>query len=111
MKIVDMKRSDTGGEGDGGEMGPSRPDYPYGLCLYLDKETMDQLGISELPKPGAKFNIAGIAEVTGVSMRKGKDSKGVETEYSSTDLQIVKLGVDEQANVKALADKMYPDQG
>ncbi len=45
----------------------SSMEYPYGLRLILDHETLEKLGIKELPQMGAKVNIEAIAEVVSVS--------------------------------------------
>lgn len=45
----------------------SSMEYPYGLRLNLDHETLEKLGIKELPKMGAKVNLEAIAEVVSVS--------------------------------------------
>lgn len=48
-------------------------DYPWGLCLHLEKRELDKLGITELPGVGDEFHIAVIAKVTQVAQQSGAD--------------------------------------
>jgi hypothetical protein len=43
------------------------PRYPYGLQIHLDKETLEKLGIKELPEIGKEVAIAAVAKVCSVS--------------------------------------------
>lgn len=81
------------------------PKYPYGLCIYLDSETLTKLGLdASTLKVGSIVEIAGKAKVTGYSER---EYEGETDKYS--DLQIVELGVAPAADEKSVASKMYPD--
>lgn len=67
MKTHVMKRSPSEKkaaiEGSYAAPAPSAPDYPYGLRLMLDDESMKKLGIDRMPKPGDKFRLEGEAHV------------------------------------------------
>lgn len=63
--------------------------YPWGLCLHLEKEQLDKLGITTLPEVGAEVHMLCVAKVTSVnhSARQGQD------ENSSAGLQITMMQV------------------
>ena len=43
------------------------PAYPYGLCIQLDHEQLEQLGIDKLPTADATITIAAKGKVTRTS--------------------------------------------
>lgn len=49
------------------------PAYPYGLTLHLNTETLQRLGVTELPQVGTKVRIVAIAEVSSVSRNMERD--------------------------------------
>jgi len=61
-------------------------EYPWGLEINLNDETLEKLGISKLPQVGKKVRIAATAEVVGVSQNQHGDQKD-----RSVRLQIVKM--------------------
>lgn len=73
MKTVVMRRSDrekkAQAEDYAAPVMASGGDYPYGLRLCLDDESLKKLGIDGMPKPGDKFRIEGEAHVTGSEQR------------------------------------------
>jgi hypothetical protein len=82
------------------------PNYPYGLCLRLDNASLEKLGITTLPKVGAKVMVTGMGVITSVSSHESKsnDSRNVE-------IQLQELAVDraeplskEEKNELARAD-------
>lgn len=68
------------------------PKYPYGLCLHLDDDALEKLGITEMPKVGDKLMLTAMVEVVGTSTneRQGGD------EESCVDLQITDLAVGDE---------------
>lgn len=82
----------AGGNGDGGTSGPT---YPYGLKLSLDHETLNNLGMKDLPKVGSHIHIHARAHVASVSqnedMHTGK--KGGKKMRRHVDLQIHHMAV------------------
>lgn len=86
-----MKRSAEDKRGDKMMNAPleaTAADYPYGLCIHLDRDELDKLGIKSLPAVGATMTMAGMVKVTRVSQSATGDD-----EYTSVDLQITDLGV------------------
>lgn len=88
---------------------PYLPKYPYGLCLYLDDETLEKLGITELPKVGTVMTLTAQVKVTSVrsSETQTEKSKGEtdENTNSSVDLQITDMEL--QGVMKDLAKSLY----
>lgn len=64
MKTQIMKRSDREKKAAG-----SDEDYPVGLQISLDGDSLKKLGINDMPKPGDKFHIQGEAHVTSSAQR------------------------------------------
>lgn len=65
------------------------PRYPYGLCLYLDDETLAKLGITELPAVGSILTISAQATVTSVGMSQQQDGdKEQRAELQITDMEL-----------------------
>jgi hypothetical protein len=63
--------------------------YPWGLCIRLESEELEKLGITDLPGVGDEFHILAVAKVTGCnqSAREGQD------EETSVALQITMMQV------------------
>lgn len=79
-----------------------RPLYPYGLCLYLDQDTLTKLGLTADIKIGTVLAVSGSATVQGTSRRQTQGGE----DYASVDLQITDLGLD-GAVKKSAAELMY----
>lgn len=80
------------------------PKYPYGLCIYLDKDTMEKLGISADVKVGTPVNIMASGEITGTSQRKNQNGE----DYQSMDIQITAMDVSGVPKTTAeIANKLY----
>lgn len=65
------------------------PLYPYGLCLNLDKEQLDRLGLSTDVEVNDGILVAAMAKVTSVSSRELADG----STDCRVELQITHLGV------------------
>lgn len=65
------------------------PRYPYGLCLYLDDETLAKLGITELPAVGAELQLSAKVVVTSIGMNQQQDGdKEQRAELQITDMDL-----------------------
>lgn len=73
------------------------PEYPYGLCLTLDGDTLDKLGIKKLPAVGTTVGITAVAKVSRVSESEMAD----ESTERSVELQITDAAI---TSAKAEAD-------
>lgn len=49
------------------------PRYPYGLCLYLNDDTLKKLGMEGLPAVGATFTLTAKVVCTSVGMSQQVD--------------------------------------
>lgn len=79
------------------------PKYPYGLEICLSEDSLKALGISELPKVGAKMLIAGIVEVSSVSQFEEQGGK----KDRSMRLQITDLELAEDKPKKPSKEILY----
>lgn len=63
------------------------PEYPWGLRLCLDTETLQKLGFSEPPAVGTKLKLEAMVEVVSTSahQEQGGDKR------SSCDMQITEM--------------------
>lgn len=107
--MMDMKQKPAspvtllGNEADDGQ-------YPYGLRIHLDSETLKRLGISEgnLPQVGAKFAISGLAEVLEVGKDDGQTEKGYRVELQIQQIELAAPeALNEQQAAHARLSKLY----
>lgn len=101
MKMVNLKRTE--------KREPEMPvgaesEYPYGLSICLDSDTLKKLGIKDLPAVGTKMTIECKVEVCSTSEYASK--MGVDQSLS---LQITDMGVG--AKKKVTGDDIYGTEG
>ena len=65
MALVDLKMSKA--EQKTEAVSPEPSDYSYGLCITLDTDELEKLGITTLPGVGDECHIRAVGEVTSVS--------------------------------------------
>lgn len=65
------------------------PKYPYGLKVCIENDTLEKLGIENLPKVGKRMTLTALVEVCSVSAREEQDGD----EHKNLDLQIVKMSL------------------
>jgi hypothetical protein len=72
----------------------SGPKYPYGLCISLDDETLEKLGLDgELPSAGETVQFSAIAKVTSSSDNEMLQDDGSTKRCCRVELQITDMGV------------------
>lgn len=78
-----------------GPCDPSGPVYPYGLTIQLGDETLEKLGVKDLPAVGAEILLSAKAKVTSVSVNEHQDADGDKEadKRRSVGLQITDLDV------------------
>ena len=90
MALTSMKNTpaDVKEEQDELTTNPEIPAYPYGLCIDLCDESLQKLGITDLPPVGTKMKLTALVEVTTVSQYQ--NSEGAESRLSLqiTDMQL-----------------------
>lgn len=91
-KLVSMKRTPEDkrkGMGEPCAIEATAPDYPWGLCIHLDGDELDKLGIKQLPAVGTEIPVTVKVKVTRVSQSAVEGSD----EQRSVDLQITDMGI------------------
>ena len=94
MALTDMKYTKAEKADEAKEMpspmGSNMPDYPWGLCIDLDDESLKKLGITDLPEVGDEYQLTAIAKVTRIS--SSADEKEQENRLT---LQITQMSLDD----------------
>lgn len=67
-------------------------DYPYGTRLDLDEDSLDKLGITNLPEVGSTMKVTAEASVDSVSSRAYAGEDGGKQKRSLT-LQLTKMAL------------------
>lgn len=90
------------------ESAPSMPreEYPYGLRIHLDKDQLEQLGITKLPETGVEVSLVAKATVTSVN-ESAHDSGSGKNVYRSVSLQITDLALAPPKASKNTEDVFY----
>ena len=96
VKMVSMKRSEADRRKDMGEPAPLEamaPDYPWGLCINMDGDELDKLGMKELPQVGTVMPMQVLVKVTSVS-QSASEGRGEEYDESRrVSFQITDIGI------------------
>lgn len=77
------------------------PSYPYGLNISLNDESIEKLGIKEMPEPGTKVMVTAMADVVSCSMSENEKGKDRRMELQITDMGIM------QGSKKNTSDILY----
>ncbi len=81
------------------------PEYPYGLRIDLNNESLEKLGIADLPKVGEKMTVLAKVEVRSSSQssyKEGEDRKNVS-------LQITDMSVGPEVKEPNAGAALYGD--
>jgi len=100
MAMVSMKRdpkSSRERENRAAPMETIAPDYPWGLCLDLQAEELDKLGITTLPEVGAEMELTVRCMVTRVAQSASAGPKGND-EHRNVGLQITDIEIEADDN-------------
>jgi hypothetical protein len=87
MAMINMKQKAEREEMPG-EVEMDEPKYPYGLCINLDKDQLDKLGITALPQVGAQMMIMAKAYVKSTSAYETQGGKDMSIGLQITDMEI-----------------------
>jgi hypothetical protein len=72
----------------------SVPTFPYGLCISLEDETLDKLGMEgAMPAVGDVIQFTAMAKVTSASDSEREKSDGSKEQCRRVELQITDMGV------------------
>ena len=105
-KMVDMMRDETDETAEASAIPGDAGQYPYGLCINLDKDELDKLGITALPPIGCEVHIVAVGKVTRVSQSAAEIPGGTD-EQTSISIQITMMSADLE-EVEAGAGKETP---
>lgn len=83
------------------------PQYPYGLCLHLDDEVMQKLGLSKLPAVGTDLMLTAKVTVTSCSENSYEGKGGKAETRQSMSLQITDLGLSDAPKSGDAAKSLY----
>lgn len=86
-ELVDMKKAPAkAGDELPYAMQGEVEDYPYGLCIRLEKEQLDALNLMELPDVGSGVKILASGMVTQSSMQPGGKDPGISIQITAMQL-------------------------
>ena len=79
------------------------PEYPYGLEIQLQEDSIEKLGIKNLPKPGDKFRL--YSEVVTVDVGSNANVSGKKRAHLT--LQITAMVLAPAKDDKSASDALY----
>lgn len=79
---------------------PEQPEYPYGLRISLEDESLKKLDITELPEVGQAMILQAKVEVVAVTQYERKNDESRTIELQITDMAL---------NTDSEAKQMYPN--
>lgn len=103
MEMANMKLSEKNQKDYAQPMAVSKPEYPYGLCICLDEETIAKLGITTLPKVGQAMTMQAKVEVRSVSESNSEDMG----RQRRLELQITDMGLSNSKGKEDTAKAIY----
>lgn len=91
MAMTNMKMSADEAKEYSGEatMASDAPEYPYGLCLRLDDDALEKLGLTVLPAIGTELMVMAkviVKSTSAYSRQGGEDHKDVELQVTDMEL-------------------------
>jgi len=111
MPMIDMQLDRKEAQEETGAIAGDLPKYPYGLCIYLDDETLEKLGLTQLPKVGTTMQLTAMVRVTGTRSNEIQTEKepgeADENTSSSVDLQITAMELGSSQDAQSSASLLY----
>lgn len=106
MEMKNMKMSSQEQKQMNESMTVYKPEYPWGLCLHLNEEAIDKLGLPALPGVGEAMMLHARVMVNSVSMNESQNGKN-----RSLELQITDMGLGAEEKKSDAAEALYGKQG
>jgi hypothetical protein len=78
-------------------------EYPYGLKLHLDNDSLKKLGIEKLPEVGAVMTLTAKVEVADISSSEGQDGEV----HRGVGLQITEMELSSSKEKKDIGEELY----
>lgn len=105
MQSMKLTKAEAKSEGMCAPSDDHLPRYPYGLELSLSNETLEKLGIEDMPDVGYVMKLTAFVTVTRVSQSQSQDSK----QDKSLSLQITDMEFDTPMRSTAdIAKSLWP---
>ncbi len=109
MNLVDMKRTPEEQQADSMPHAYKESPYPYGLRIYLDDDTLDKLGVEDLPDLNAEFTITAKVKVSARNESSDPGDPDGDNDNKSMELQITALALGLEESDSKKASKLYPE--
>lgn len=108
--MIDMKLKPEAKTMLGEAVQSDAPEYPYGLRLMLDNDSLTKLGITDLPAIDTELKVTAMVRVVSVSQH---ESQGSDQPHRSVDLQIemMELAPSSGDAGQSQAQRMYAKSG
>lgn len=106
MELVNLKTGTDTYQDESGKT-HTRDDYPWGLCINLDNETLKKLGATPQPV-GSEVMITARAIIKSTSSRESEDGPRHDASLQITDMAIAAASQQEQ---KSAAETLYGTGG
>lgn len=84
-----------------------RPEYPYGLTICLDDESLAKLGLKTLPDVGAVMYLEARVKVCSKSQYERQDGSDSNLSLQITDMELTETDDDEPKDTRTAAQKVY----
>jgi hypothetical protein len=84
---------------------PSAPKYPYGLELSLNEESLQKLGLTQLPAVGTKMRITAectVSRTSAYQSQGGEPEQNVSLQITSMDVGTTEGGDDQEPDIAEL---------
>lgn len=100
MSMTNMKMSASEAKEYSGDaaVASDAPEYPHGLCIRLDDDALEKLGITALPAIGTEMMVTAkviVKSTSAYSRQGGEDHKDVELQI--TDLELGQMSASSDA--------------
>jgi hypothetical protein len=102
--MISMKLTPAEAKEEAGYAEPKAPEYPWGLSISLDSDTLAKLGITSLPEVGGVMYLQARCEVCSTSQYSNQDGKDQCMSLQITDMTLSTGQRSDESIGKALFD-------
>lgn len=104
MALVSMKMSASERKEYANEtIASDAPSYPWGLCIHLDDDALNKLGLTEMPAVGTELMVMAKVVVKGTSAH----ARDGEMDHRSVEMQITDMELGPVASASSAATALY----
>ena len=84
------------------------PEFPFGLSVHLDEDSLEKLKVKELPEAGTEFLMNTTVKVTSVSEHEDEDGTRRSVGLQITEMELLHMGGESDSKGKDNpADRLY----